>query len=111
MESTATANIPARTFGSRVVQTVGSAMRAAMAATTKQSGKKKEFRKLVQHIASLDDRKLVAASWNEFQKMKAMLTSEGGRYGTLPTREGQTTHQVKFDHEDKVLTLEYVTAS
>lgn len=56
---------------------------------------------------------LVVTSRQEFQKLKEILLKKGGgNYGTLPTADGRTKHQVTLLWEGtERLTVEYYTST
>lgn len=93
----------------RVAQTVSKTV--SLVTTRKTDKRKRDYSELVQSIADLSGKTLVVVNWNIFQRYKGLLVERGGRYGTVPRSDGRTTHQVKFDHEYGVLTLEYVAAN
>ena len=57
--------------------------------------------------------KLSVGNWKYFLKLRTVLELEGGQYGTLPTKDGRTRHQVNItlQGDDSVLQIEFVTAT
>ena len=70
----------------------------------------KELDRLIQQIVDAGGR-LMATSWSDFRRKKKILEGEGGEYGTLPTGDGRTKHQVKYLYEGtRLLVVEFITA-